>query len=109
MSDAKENSATREVWCFVCYAHPCVCGHGASATPAKAVELDANYQPDGAIAAAFQWLRSALDCPAFAWDGDQRQYAERALLDAQKERARLLADRATERAIPVGVCAAPEA
>jgi hypothetical protein len=35
---------------------------------------------------ALGWLRSALDCPTFAWDADQRAAAEAALIAALQEK-----------------------
>lgn len=41
------------------------------------------YQPDGPVGMALTWLRSALACPAFEWESDQKELATKSLEDAE--------------------------
>lgn len=56
------------------------------------------YLPDGPVEMAFTWLKAALDCKNFHWDGDQHECASHSLEDARKYQARVLASLADTQA-----------
>ena len=56
------------------------------------------YLPDGPVEMAFTWLKAALDCKDFHWDGDQHECASGTLEDARKYQAGVLASLADTQA-----------
>ncbi len=74
----------------------------------RALPANMGYEPDGPVGMALSWLKSALTCKAFIWDGDQHEYATKSLEDSEKWLAELLAATPPSAAL-TPVVAAPQA